>query len=79
MQGLLFIVLPEEDVADSSKYSSIVGKFGQEDLIPFKSLLGSANDLIDVGDLEDGFWDRDNRLYLFQGLSIGVNLLVEPR
>jgi hypothetical protein len=29
--------------------------------------------------LEDGFWDRDNRLYLFQGLSIGVNLLVEPR
>jgi hypothetical protein len=79
VQGLLLIVLPEEDVAHSGQYSSIVGQFGKQDLIPFQGLLGPADYLVYIRNLEDSLRNGDDSLYLFKSLSIGYDLLAEPR
>jgi len=61
---LLLIVLPEEDGTDSSEHSRIGGQFSQNNLVPFQSLLCVADVLIDVCDLEDSLWNRDDGLDL---------------
>ena len=57
MKGLLLIVFSEEDVANSRKHSSVVGKPREDYLIPLQSLFGSANDLVDVCYLENRLRD----------------------
>lgn len=68
MQGLLLVILTEEDVTHSGQDTSIVGQFGKDDLIPLQSLFGPADDLVDVRYLEDGFRDGDDGLDLFECL-----------
>lgn len=68
MKGLLFVIFTEEYVSDSGQHSSIIGQFGKDDLIPLQGLLGSTNDLVDVGNLEDGLRDGDDSLDLFECL-----------
>lgn len=64
MQSLLFIILAEEDVTNPGQHSCIVRQFGENDLVPLECLFGPSDDLVDVGDLEDSFRDRNDGLYL---------------
>lgn len=64
MQGLLFVILAEENIAHSCQNSSIIGQFCKDDLIPFQCLFGSSDDLIDVCDLENCFRNGQNCLNL---------------
>lgn len=64
MQSLLLIILTEEDIAHTGEDSCVVGQFGEDDLVPLQGLFGPSDDLVDVGDLEDGFGDGDDGLYL---------------
>lgn len=76
MQCLLLVILPKENIPHSSKDPSICWQFGQNDLIPLKSLFGAADDFVNMGNLENGFRDRNDSLDFLQSLKLATILPV---